>query len=601
MFPNNKNQCVPPLYTLVKNRMKILLINFIKSSACENNHSVHTVRKYIRHHLPGVILADLLAMLLPSQDKWLFPCTLTTTRLHCINHSECDLVYTRLERIIILLFSEDIQELIINLRKVNIEMYKPLFASVTSVMTRVPTRPFPLLTKLVVCGGSVHSDNTIYKVEELCRVLKYKASNLEYLHLPVASNTALRIISDMKKITIFRADRMKNFSEKGLHELCHPMSATKKGLRVLNLGVVKYSQVQRKHFARFLLSMNLVEFTCHDDMRPILRQVGYGIPDDQVMPYSIFKRARIEQQSSDKKVLVTDLRELVVVDRSLNPSYILESAPSLQRLTIDWQQELCLAPFYLYHHDWFTTMVSKPSWSRLSRQLTKLDITFPATYTINTYSLPVEDYHRLLQSTENLEELRLAGGGQGDPIPLLDTLLYCPHLKSLVLQETPVFIPGNMTVVEPEYVSNTLKKFSYLCETSSLLAHDSMMKSISQYMPALTELEVQPQTPLGYSGLTPGQIMPLANLQHLQKLSLPLSLTECSGDIPTLIVVLSNFPSLQFLTLSWAMWKESWSVDKRRIPWMMSYLEYGLAAVANTNINIQLSFKHHPWQFITKN
>ena len=156
-------------------------------------------------------------------------------------------------------------------------------------------------------------------------------------------------------------------------------------------------------------------------------------------------------------------------------------------------------------------------------------------------------------------------------------------------------------VVEPEYVSNTLKKFSYLCETSSLLAHDSMMKSISQYMPALTELEVQPQTPLGYSGLTPGQIMPLANLQHLQKLSLPLSLTECSGDIPTLIVVLSNFPSLQFLTLSWAMWKESWSVDKRRIPGRMSYLEYSLAAVANTNINIQLSFKHHPWQFITKN
>ena len=161
MFPNNKNQCAPTLYTLAKNKMKTLLVNFIKSAACESDHSVHTVRKYIRHHLPGVILADLLTMMVPSQDKWLFPCTLTTTRLHCINHSECDLVYTRLERIIILLFSEDIQELIINLRKVNIEMYKPLFASVTSVMTRLPTRPFPLLTKLVVCGGSDHSDNTI--------------------------------------------------------------------------------------------------------------------------------------------------------------------------------------------------------------------------------------------------------------------------------------------------------------------------------------------------------------------------------------------------------------------------------------------------------
>ena len=79
IIPNNKNQCVPTLYTLTKNRMKLRLIHFIKSSACESNHLVHTVRKYIRHHLPGVILADLLTMMLPSQDKWLFSCTTTTT------------------------------------------------------------------------------------------------------------------------------------------------------------------------------------------------------------------------------------------------------------------------------------------------------------------------------------------------------------------------------------------------------------------------------------------------------------------------------------------------------------------------------------------
>jgi hypothetical protein len=45
-------------------------------------------------------------------------------------------------------------------------------------------------------------------------------------------------------------------------------------------------------------------------------------------------------------LLATRLVEMMVVDRSLKPHYILESAACLHRLTIDWQVPTASCPFY---------------------------------------------------------------------------------------------------------------------------------------------------------------------------------------------------------------------------------------------------------------
>ena len=45
-------------------------------------------------------------------------------------------------------------------------------------------------------------------------------------------------------------------------------------------------------------------------------------------------------------------------------------------------------------------------------------------------------------------------------------------------------------MIDPSYVSDSLTRFSYLGEMSSLLVHNFMMRGIAHYMPALIELEV---------------------------------------------------------------------------------------------------------------
>ena len=140
---------------------------------------------------------------------------------------------------------------------------------------------------------------------------------------------------------------------------------------------------------------------------------------------------------------------------------------------------------------WFSDMLSgSKSWATLSSRLVRLDITFPSAHSINSYSLPLRDFTRMMENLTGLQELRLVGAGQGEPVPLIPILRYCPKLKELVLEKSPVHVPDNYEVVDPSYVSDSLTRFSYLGEMSSLLVHNFMMRGIAHYMPALIELEV---------------------------------------------------------------------------------------------------------------
>ena len=189
---------------------------------------------------------------------------------------------------------------------------------------------------------------------------------------------------------------------------------------------------------------------------------------------------------------MTSWTEMAVVDRSLKPFYILESAPHLERLSLDWQQELSFPDWNRFRPDWFSEMVrSDQSWALLARRLSRLDITFPATYSINSYSLPLEDFTKLMENLSNLVELRLVGAGQGGPIPLMPILHFCPRLTDLRLERSPVHVPDNYEIIDRRYVSSSLLRFYYLGEMSSLLVHNYMTRGIAIYMPNLVELEVR--------------------------------------------------------------------------------------------------------------
>ena len=98
---------------------------------------------------------------------------------------------------------------------------------------------------------------------------------------------------------------------------------------------------------------------------------------------------------------------------------------------------------------------------------------------------------------------------------------------------------------------------------------------------------------MGYSGLAPSQVLELSRLDRLQRLSVPLSIRECSMNLPQIISVLREFPALRFLTLSWGLTHESY---RHQIKYMMDSLMVALAAL-NANIHLQLSFKHHPQEY----
>lgn len=611
MFPSRCRKSVPSLYHLSQQSFLRVLVDFISSSpGCD--WAVGRVRRYTRQHLPAQVLTKLLSSLTPSLfssssrvetgHKFLFPCLEAGERLECRVHKECALLFNHAPTIIRMLFSEDIQYLNIDFMKIKVFSYNQVMYSLHDTMTKEPKRLFPNLQRLILSGGTVHSDEILPRVEELCALLIYSAKNLDRLHLPVASNLVFRCCSDLESLSHLHVDRTRHFQKRGLFHMCHPDSKSKKGLRVLHIGVYRHAHFEKQDVANFLECMtNLEELSFLDRHRALVRLNGSRSPGDKVLTYSVFKKAKKDKEPDEwdvnpSKRFKTNLKSILVVDRSLKPRYLLESASKLTKLSIDWQEELCLPPFSRYKANWFSEMLKGQSWASLGHKLTELEITFPASHSINSYSLPLEDFTRLMQNIPNMEELRLEGAGQAGPIPLIPVLGYLTKLRALVLEKCPVHVPDNYDVVNQACVSRSLKRFYFLGEMSSLLVHDFMMRGISTYMPSLEELEVQPTTVLGYGGLRPKQVLELAKLPLLQRLSLPLSIRECIMNLPEVIYILRDFPSLRFLTLSWGMWAEAYDISKGKIGFMMQWL-YNALDAENANIYLELSYKHHPQEY----
>jgi hypothetical protein len=60
----------------------------------------------------------------------------------------------------------------------------------------------------------------------------------------------------------------------------------------------------------------------------------------------------------------------------------------------------------------------------LAQRLTRLELTCPASYSPNSYSLPLADYLLLVAHLAGLTSLRLVGVGREGPLPLTTTLRY---------------------------------------------------------------------------------------------------------------------------------------------------------------------------------
>lgn len=312
----------------------------------------------------------------------------------------------------------------------------------------------------------------------------------------------------------------------------------------------------------------------------------------------------IEKENSKRKSSNPDHRRfrcaldgLKIVDKAFKPEYLLRSCPNLRRLYIDWQEEFSLPPFRAFHSQWFFDLLSKPKFSLLCSQLQDLEIVFPSAHSPNNYSLPMSDSSKLFQHLFGLKRLCLEGAGKQNPVCLHEILKSCPALEILVLKRTSVHVQRSFEVTDLSRCIHTgIRTFRLLGDMSSLVVNEFMIQCLVESMPGLRELEIQPETILGYSGLTPTELGEFSALESLERLSIPLSMKEYSSNMPDLIYRLKSFKSLKNLVLSWGRWSDSYDTPIKRVRLFMTWLKDILAG-ENVSIRVELCYRMHPELF----
>ena len=514
----------------------------------------------------------------------------------------------------------------------------------TPLITTLPsTNHMPQLGELSLAGGTVNTDRLLPQIEELSVALKDFAPALKKLRLPICSNYILKNLSQHPRLSMFVGDRSKHFDRRGLFHLCQTRSYTQVNLRVLHICVGVYSS--KRHFnkldaAKFLQAMqNLTTFSFMDETRKmIIRNGGHTTEREErekVFVYSAFRLSIVdgelqqleppqsestivrEENRSDTAILKlsqtncntehvvgsfqTDLLEMKIVDRQLKPKYLLQSAPKLTSLYINWQEWLSEAPFHRFEAQWFSKMLLNDlDWIDLAARLTKLDIVFPSVQDPGAYGLPVADCGALVKSCPNLHSLRLVGAGLfAGPIPLLLVLQTCRKLRKLVLERSEIHFPRHLAQnIVSSNVNKCLKCFHYVGDVGNI-AH--IARNVANFMPNLSELRLEPLThSFRFPGLLPKDVSELNVMRHLRNLSIPLAIHAFMMNMPEMVYVLRNFQSLRNLVLSWGSTEENYTYSSHRIMYMMRWLSNALIS-ENANINVQLCFNVHQDIYIAVN
>jgi len=585
-FPPGQRRRIPSLGDLSKQAVK----SWISKSLDERSNlvlDIGKVRRYIRKATMPLIREQLLSEMLPFDNHWKFGCLHTKKRIQCKAHEECIVQFNHCSRLIKFLFSPDMETLKINLRKVSPNNFDETFRAIIRI---IKMSDYCRLKEFCLIEGGVQVDEYLPFVEELCYFLKQRANKLVKLHLPVASNSCLTTISAMPSLQCLVIERTRHLNYDGLLKLCDDKSSTKYLLQVLHIGIFKHHKFNKAHVADFLSRMaDLKTCSFFDEQRALIsNEIAVGA---KIMTYSALKLAIINSDLKlrKKESFLSAFTELKVVDRALNPDYVLQTCPNLKKLIIDWQEELSQAPFQNYNRLWFHEMIATPDWNQLIMNLTSLNITFPAAYSPNTgYSCPPRDFLKLIVASKNLVCLSLRGLINENHVSILDFLHCCKKLQELTLDKCSVHFPhpdGLNLNFQPHKV---MKKLHVINKNSPFLSSRYMTLSIARLIPNLEELVLRPEP--SYVGFTLNTIKTLSLMPKLERLEVPVSTDDSVNNMPSFVYVLREFPALRFLTLVWG--ASPPEINHHRTHRMVKWLENVLQA-DNANIYVQSCHELH--------
>lgn len=611
---------VPSLQTVCKNAIRDWIY---RSAGIRTGHGLNggrhmnkrfdSARRAFKERLHPELISELLRATVPTAtDWWEFPCAKVgeERRVKCRVHTECEVVYERCDKLISLLFHESAQHISINLSRVSQNIQKGVIEQIAGTVRWSDRVRCPNLVRIDLTCSSVHLDtHLVTSIERLCAAVRRNAPKLRDMRLPVASNECCHQLSYCPALSSLVLERGLELDRKGLRELCHRHSWTRKNLRSLHLGVYRQAKLDKTEVTLFFVQMrNLESFSCFDEERVLFRlEVPRG---DKVLTYSVVRLALVDAESgaipgynfAKLGPFRTKLREIKVVDRQLKPCYLLETCPRLQSLYLDWQFELSEPPFRRYTADWLSEVVRQREWATLAAKLTRLEVVFPAAHTPNAYSLNLSDFPFFFAPLGGLSRLRLSGAGRGGPLPLLDLLDKCPGLEELTLDNCGLYIPPGVAAAEnrldgqPAFLvrpHRAMRRFSLTRSGESIMFNRAILgKALGRIFPNLRELELQPEAVDWEVGLWPEDISDLSAMPNLRCLSVVVSVNECVMNMPALVVALEELKSLRNLVISWGRVTTAMDSGSGKVGFMTRWLVDVMRAV-NADLRVNVSYEHH--------
>ena len=238
-IPSQRKQ-IPTLYEISKQKVKA----WITRSFDERGNLVVDIgkaRKHIRKLTMPLIREQLLEEMLPFEDHWQYCCLKTKKRINCRIHPECQVMFNNCSRILKYLFSSDVEKLNLNLRKISTNNLEDSLRALTRI---VRMSSFCRLREISLIGGSLHVDEYLHFMEDLCSSLEQKAPRLTKLHLPIGSNKCLQSIGLMPQLQSLIIERSRQLTCEGLIYLCDDNSSTKFYLKNLHIGKFWFILIQ---------------------------------------------------------------------------------------------------------------------------------------------------------------------------------------------------------------------------------------------------------------------------------------------------------------------------------------------------------------------
>ena len=395
----------------------------------------------------------------------------------------------------------------------------------------------------------------------------------------------------MPQLTHLRIERTKHFNVSGLQHLSDIRSDSRYNLRSFHLGVFKHKHFDKLGVAEFLSNMpNLTDFSLQEEDRSLIATESER--GQKVMTYSALKLAIVQSVFGSRSEFGAQLKELKIIDKSLNPEYLLQYCPELTKLTIDWQEELSQVPFNSFPADWFSKVVQNPDWHQLCSNLTSLDLVFPAAYNKEAYNCPYMDFQSLARgSFAHLTSLKLRGMCHTFiQVQIYDILYNAPNLEELEIDECSIgFLHHEECCYKPHLM---LKSLTITNKIDSIVVPEEFIQCITQILPNLNQLVVRPPN-ANFHGFLLSQIRCLTTLPFLQYLEIPVATSNCVNNMPEMVYVLREFPSLSFFVIIWSNYFED---NNNRLEVMTNWLVHVLKA-DNANIHVQMSFPLHSYAF----